>query len=51
MPALVAGIHVFNHRHEPDAKIQDVDGRNKFGHDVWPLKGNPRWISATASAI
>jgi hypothetical protein len=27
MPALVAGIHVFA------AKKQDVDGRNKSGHD------------------
>ena len=27
MPALVAGIHVF-------ASIQDVDGRDKPGHDI-----------------
>jgi hypothetical protein len=27
MPALVAGIHVFN------AASKDVDGRNKSGHD------------------
>jgi hypothetical protein len=28
MPALVAGIHVFIFR-----RLQDVDGRNKSGHD------------------
>jgi len=35
MPALVAGIHVFNRR-----KNKDVDGRNKSGHDerVLPSK-------------
>ncbi len=31
MPALVAGIHAF---FEPAAVRQDVDGRNKSGHDV-----------------
>jgi hypothetical protein len=30
MPALVAGIHVFT----PLRRGQDVDGRNKSGHDV-----------------
>jgi hypothetical protein len=30
MPALVAGIHVF----APLLRSQDVDGRNKIGHDV-----------------
>jgi hypothetical protein len=34
MPALVAGIHVFA------AKKQDVDGRNKSGHDGWKNKPN-----------
>ena len=29
MPALVAGIHVLNPRHN-----KDVDGRNNSGHDV-----------------
>jgi hypothetical protein len=30
MPALVAGIHVF-----PTMARQDVDGRDKPGHDSW----------------
>jgi hypothetical protein len=29
MPGLVPGIHVLNHRH-----CEDVDGRDKPGHDV-----------------
>jgi hypothetical protein len=29
MPALVAGIHVF-----ADRKLEDVDGRDKPGHDM-----------------
>jgi hypothetical protein len=38
MPALVAGIHVFN------ARRQDVDGRNKSGHDELSIS----WIPACA---
>jgi len=30
MPALVAGIHVLD-----NAWKEDVDGRNKSGHDEW----------------
>ncbi|RIA01597.1 hypothetical protein D1920_12270 [Rhodopseudomonas palustris] len=33
MPALVAGIHVVRFR-----KIEDVDGRDKPGHDAWHVQ-------------
>ncbi len=32
MPALVAGIHVFNIK-----TVKDVDGRDKPGHDEFPI--------------
>jgi hypothetical protein len=37
MPALGAGIHVLR----PYA-LQDVDGRDKPGHDSWESEGRPK---------
>jgi hypothetical protein len=49
MPGLVPGIHVLVR----DIKLEDVDGRNKSGHDAKKYQEEERrkWISATASAI
>jgi hypothetical protein len=44
MPALVAGIHVFLIL----SSKQDVDGRDKPGHDEWRVISLNRWLNVAA---